>query len=189
MDGLGLSLAAVTLASVALCVWQLWVPDTHTPTSYGDRSQAIASVHVYPRTWYSGNDYADLSTKVVAVAAGRSLTINPNMLEGNGATLTVTPPPGSAPFATNILAAPYMVTLHGLIDLGRTDSGEMVAARPNNGSGPVRLSITLTQGGDITIGRAISLVCVLALLTLLGIATLRRWRVPTRRRQAADDAG
>ena len=182
------ALAIAVLASVALCVWQLWVPNTREPAlSIVDRYQAIASVHEYPKSWYAPVDYADQSAPIVTVAPDRVLNLNPATFEGNGVTLTVTPPPGSAPFAIDILAGPYIVALHGLDDIGRTTGGEMVATRQDNGSGPVRLTVSLRSGGDIAAGRAITAACLLALAMLLAVAIARRLRDRRRRRQ--DDPG
>ena len=164
------------LASIALCIWQIWVPGNGGNGVFANRGSVLASVHRYPVTWYGYSDYADESTTVVDVAPGRELYLNPAEFEGNGATLTVTPPPGDAPFAINILTGPYLVSLHGLRDIGRTTTGEIVATRLNNGSGSVRLSISLPAGGDVSVGRAISLASLLGLLLLAVFGVVRRRR-------------
>lgn len=46
------ALAGAIAISIALCVWQLWVPNTHGDVSYADRSGVFLSTHSTPRTWY-----------------------------------------------------------------------------------------------------------------------------------------
>ena len=168
-------LGAATAISVALCVWQLWVPNPDAPLSYRNRGAALVSTHVPPRTWYDPGVYDDASQPVVATSS-RALSIATSRINGNDATLTVTPPAGAAPFATNIAGAPYLLSLDGgLVRAGRTIHGLTVARRRVPGRGPVRISLG-PSGGALTIGRDITLLAIVALLALLarGIVTSRR---------------
>lgn len=178
------ALGVAIVMSIALCIWQMWVPGNGGGGVFANRDSVLTSVHEYPGTWYGYADYADESTAIVAVTPGRELYLDPARFNGNGATLTVKPPPGSAPFVINILAGPYLVALHGLRDVGRTVSGDMVATRLNNGSGPVRLSISLPAGGDVRAGRLVSIASLLGLLALAVLGVARR-----RRRRGAPAAG
>jgi hypothetical protein len=182
------ALAVAILVSIGLCIWQIWVPGNGGSGVFANRSSVLTSVHRYPATWYGYNDYADMSTTVFTVPPERELYLNPAKFSGNGGSLTVTPPPGDAPFSINILAGPYLVDLHGLRQVGRNISGYMVATRLNNGSGPVHLSISLPASGDIRAGRLISLASLAGLLLLACVGVGQRVR-DRRRRFAAQPRG
>ena len=170
------ALAAATLISVALCVWQLWVPNTHAALSYSDRDAALVSTHLTPRTWYDPGVYDDAAQAIVAPPPSRSLAVDTNLISGNDVTLTVTPPAGTAPFTTNLAGAPYLVTLRGgLVRAGRTIHGLSVMRRRVPGRGPVKITLG-PSGGALTIGRDITLLAIVILLALLvrGIALRRR---------------
>lgn len=182
------ALAAATAVSVALCVWQLWVPNTHAALSYSDRNAALRSTHVTPRTWYDPGVYDDASQPIVRVGPD-SLRIDPTRISGNSATLTVTPPPGATAFATNIAGAPYLLSLRGgLVRGGRTIQGLSVARRRVPGSGPV--TITLGPGGAaLAIGRDITLLALVVLLALLARAVFANRRPRAQRRRARTATG
>jgi len=179
------ALGAAAVISVALCVWQLWVPNTHAPLSYNDRDAALASTHITPRTWYDPGVYDDAAQPIVAPPASRSLAIDTSRISGNDVTLTVTPPPGTGPFATNIAGAPYLVTLRGgLVRAGRTIHGLSVMRRRVPGRGPVTMTLG-PSGGALTIGRDITLVAIAVLVVLLGCGIV----LGRRTRRLRTDAG
>jgi hypothetical protein len=168
-------LGAATAISLALCVWQLSVPNTDAPLSYRNRDAVLGSPHVTPRTWYDPGVYNDASQPIVATPT-RSLLIDPTRISGNALTLTVTPPPGAAPFATNIAGAPYLLSVRGgLVRVGRTIRGLSVLRRRVPGRGPVTIALG-PGGGALTIGRDITLLAIVVLLALLigGIVASRR---------------
>jgi hypothetical protein len=174
------ALGAATAISLGLCLWQLWVPNTHAALSYQNRDAALASTHVTPRTWYDPGVYDDASQPIVTVPSG-SLPIDTSRISGNEVTLTVTPPPGGAPFATNIAGAPYLVSLSGgLVRVGRTIHGLSVLRRRVPGRGPVQITLR-PSGGALAIGRDVALLAIVVLLALLvaGIVTGRRSGVST----------
>lgn len=171
-------LAVAAAASVGLCLWQLWVPNTRATLSYADPRKALVSSDIAPRTWYDGGSFTDGSQRVVNPPAGRVLLIAPGRITGDRVSLVVTPPAGPAPFATNIAGGPYAVKVRGLVRVGRTKNGLTVLRRPNAGSDSVRL--TLAAGGAaITIGQLISLlaIVVLSLLWARAIALHLRGRI------------
>jgi hypothetical protein len=183
------ALGAATAVSVALCVWQLWVPNTHAALSYNNRDAALASTHLTPRTWYDPGVYDDASQPIVT--PGASLSIDPNLINGNSETLTVTPPPGAARFATNIAAAPYLLSVRGgLVRAGRTIRGLSVLRRRAIGAGPVRITVG-PSGGALTIGRDITLLAIVILLGLLvcGLAARARRGLREQRRRARTATG
>lgn len=170
---IGLGVAAVI--SLGLCVWQLWVPSTHSRGSYSNRDQALVSIHQTPRTWYEGaGTYADLNSPVVQSESTRMLQFDTSQIDSDHVTLTTTTPPGSSPFATNIVAGPYAVKVRGLDRLGRTTDGRVVLRRRDGGTGPVQ--VTIERSGDLTIPSLVSLAALAVLAGLLGAALLARHR-------------
>lgn len=161
---LRVALGAVIAVSVGLCVWQLWVPETHSPAHYDDVREALVSPTVTPRTWYDPGAYLDRAAAVVAAPGGRHLDFDPAAMGGNRVTVTVTPPPGLEPFTSNFGASPKLVRLEGLERVGRDRDGYAVLRRPADApSGPVRVTLEST-GPALTLGLAISVLGLLASL-------------------------
>lgn len=176
------ALGAATVVSVALCLWQLWVPNARNRLSYTNRDAALASTHVTPRTWYDPGVYDDASQRIVA-ARPEGVLVDPAMVSGNSATLTVKPPAGGGRLATNIAGGPYLVTVAGGLErAGRTIHGLSVVRRRIPGRGPV--TITLGPGGGaLTIGRDVTLLAIVILLALLAGGLVSRLRARRRSKQ------
>ncbi len=87
------ALAAATVISCVLCVWQLWVPNTRVGASYANWHGVFASTHVTPATWNGSGDYSDVSAPIVNATGG--MLVDPNLINGDRVTLTLNPPPGS----------------------------------------------------------------------------------------------
>ena len=181
-------LVQAVVVSLLLCLWQLWVPNTHESSYYKVRGDALKSVTEMPKTWGTGTDYADNWLPSVQVPANRSLNIDARAVNdaGNHVSVDVAAPPGLQPIATNILGGPYLVDVGGVRVIGRTGSG-LVVTRLNAGAGKVHLVISTRSSRAIKLGRAISAVSVLAVLMLLGWLTIGGWR--DRRSRAAGDGG
>jgi len=162
---LGRGLAAAMTVSVALCVWQLWIPETHYKLTYDDVRDALVSRSIAPRTWYSNNAYHDTRAPIVAASSRRWLVIDPKTVSGNSATLSVTPPPGREPFLINLGAGPGVVRISGVELLGRHKEGVVVARRPAAGSGPLTLTVKTTATARTGV-----VVTLLAILALIGAA-------------------
>lgn len=168
---IGLGLAAAV--SLGLCVWQLWAPSTHSKGSYENRDRALVSADQTPASWYEGaGTYADLDSPVVESASARTLLIDTRLIRSDRVTLTTAPPPGAAPFATNIVGGAYAVDIHGLDRLGRTTDGRVVVRRSDGGSGLVR--VTVERSAGLTIPSLISVAALGALVALLGATLLSR---------------
>lgn len=162
----GLSGAAAI--SIGLCLWQLWVPNPDQIWSYHNRDRALVSQHVTPSTWYDTGDYADAAAPFVSGTSGK-LVIPPSAVNANHVDLTVSPPVGAKPFATNIAAGAYAAKLSGgLVRVGRTQSGFTVARRTSGISGPVSVELE-PAGGSIFVGEMISLASLVVLLVGLAI--------------------
>lgn len=174
--GLSGGLAAATVASISLCVWQLWVPNTDVPASYRDRGQVFLSPHLTPRTWYDSGNYADVSQRVIAAVHGVA-TVDPTWVNADHVSIVVDPPPGGAPFATNVLGGPYVVAATGdVVRVGRTAMGAAVLRRTKRRAGPIILTLG-AGGGSLVAGRWISL-AALGLLWVLACYAVadRLWR-------------
>ena len=163
--------------TIALCVWQLWVPTTHVAMSYSDRGQALVSTHVLPRTWYDRGAYFDASQPLVPVARA-IMSIDPARINSDHVNLRVTPPAGPLPFATNIAGGPYVVRLSGgLSRAGDMPSG-LAAVKRVDGAGKGPVTITLSPAtGAMTVGRDVTIGAILILSLLLGLAIRNRWRL------------
>jgi hypothetical protein len=163
---LGGALVAVIAVSSALCAWQLWVPRTEIPAwSYTNRDDALVSPYVLPRTWYAHSTFADLRPPVVAVPPGRGILLDPTHVRGNRLVQTVTAPPGSAPFQTNIMGSP-LVAIRGINRLGRTRDGFVVARRAGRGSGPVQVVAEQAYPAPVKAGDALTIASIVLLLAL-----------------------
>jgi putative flippase GtrA len=175
--GLGLAIAF----GVALCAWQMWVPNTHGGIegwfhSLTNRSEAVASVPpALPASWYASNSYGDRTLPVVGaerqIAFNPSGLVNSDRVAGRGVF-----PPGLQPFATNVSGGPNFVHVGGGVHVvGRTAQGTLVLARNRNGSGAIPFEVSPRQSGAVVLGRIVTLAAA-AILLALGLATAVRWR-------------
>jgi hypothetical protein len=166
------ALGGAALVSVSLCVWQLTVPNVDLPLSYRNRDDVFTSVHATPRTWYSFDDYADNTQRVVPMI-GDPVMLNPDAATADRTAFTIDAPSGRTPFALDIQAGPYAVAIGGGVErVGRSQAGDAVVRRVRPGSGPVRLTLS-PAGGSVAVGRWVS-VCSVAILLLLLLAALAR---------------
>jgi hypothetical protein len=172
-------LVEALVVSLILCVWQLWVPNTHqSPFFYKDRSEALTPVTQTPNTWGSATDYADRSLPIVAVPPGRTLNIDARAVDaaGNHASVELAAPPGLQPIATNILGGPYLVDVSGVRVIGRTVANQLAVTRLHASTGKVRVVLSTRSSRAIELGHAISAASVLAVFSLLGWLTIGAWR-------------
>jgi len=171
-------LVQAVLVSVALCVWQLWVPSTTQTNWYRNRDEALVPVTTVPTTWYSPADYADNSLPLVSISDNRVIDIDARSVDaaGNRVSADVDVPPGPQPIATNILGGPYLVDVSGLRVVGRTADNQLAVVRLHPGSGRVHVVISTRTSRAVVLGRAISLASVLAILALVGWLGSRSWR-------------
>jgi hypothetical protein len=177
--GLGLAVAF----GLALCAWQLWVPNTHNSESLWVRDDAVrgSSTHL-PASWYGGNDFADRSLPIVA--ATEKFTFNPAAVADDRLGGLVSLPPGRQPFVTNIVGGPYLVNVAGGARVvGRAEGGELVLQRTKDGVGRVPVELTGRSSAPVVLGRIATALSAAALLALcLAAAARGRWRhAPARR--------
>jgi hypothetical protein len=178
-------LLGAVFISLGLCVWQLWVPSTTQTNWYRKRDEALVPVSTVPTTWYSGPDYADNSLPLIPIAGNRTLNIDARRLDpaGNGVSADLDVPPGPQPIATNILGGPYIVDVRGLRVVGRTADNQLAVTRLGSGTGKVHVVIGTRASRAVVLGRAITVVSVLAILSIVGWLLMkgrreRRGRAP-----------
>jgi hypothetical protein len=166
--GLGLAVAF----GVALCVWQLWVPNTHIGP-YFNRANALRGPQtLLPKAWNMGKNYEDRSLPVVGTTTGFAFPaadVNDDRLAGSALF-----PSGTQPFATNIAGGPYLVNVEGARVVGRTLEGHLVLQRATGGSKPVAVALRPQLSAPVVQGRIITAASAALLLALAAIAVV--WR-------------
>jgi hypothetical protein len=168
---LGATLALAAAASIGLCTWQLWIPNTEIPgDSYPNRGDALASTLTMPRTWYGSGAYGDTSLPQTPVT--NTVILDAGLVHDDRFAADVQVPSGTAPFATNITTGPYFVRVGGL-QIAGSYTGLLVLARVHPGSGPVRLILTPNVTGAVFLGR---LATGLSALGLVAFGLVAFWR-------------
>jgi uncharacterized integral membrane protein len=173
LRNLQLSLIAVSVVSVGLCLWQQWEPSTSVPGYFVTRQSAFGSPNVLPSSWYAVDPYNDTRAPIVAVPAGRVLTINPSQVHGDRFAGWVDVPPGLEPIQTNIAGGDYVVQISGLRRLGRNAAGFTVVGRLKKGRGRVHIVVQTAATGAIVIGSILSILAILTLLAIVIYTTIR----------------
>jgi hypothetical protein len=188
--GLTLALGFVLAFGVAVCAWQLWVPNTHTPTSSSSRGQVLHGPRtLLPESWYGGDDYGDRSLPVIATT-GRKFTFYPTAVEDDRLTGVVPLPPGLAPFATNIDGGPYLVHVAGGARVvGRAEVGGLVLKRSTDGSEPVPVELKAQLSAPVVLGRITTAASAALLLAWALAAAVRRRRRRLAARRSAPAGG
>jgi hypothetical protein len=174
---LSLGLGFVVAFGLALCVWQLWVPETHVYGSYANRADALRGPPtLLPQSWwYAGTDYGDRSLPIVPTT--ETFPLDPTRVKDDRFAGLVSPPPGLQPFATNIAGGPYLVHVGGGVRVvGRTSEGELVLQRTRDGSQPVDIEVRAHLSTPVVLGRITTAVSAALLLALALVAAVRRWR-------------
>jgi hypothetical protein len=181
--GLGLAVAF----GVALCAWQLWVPNTQGfrksqtepyfwkfSSNRGDALRGPPTL--LPLTWYAEKkDYGDRSLPVLATTA--QFMFDPTLVEDNRLAGSVLFPAGLQPFATNIAGGPYLVHVGGGVRVvGRTEEGNLVLQRTTDGSQPVPVELSAQLSAPVVLGRITTAASAALLLALALAAAIRRRR-------------
>jgi hypothetical protein len=173
---LGLGLAVGW--GVALSAWQLWVPGTHINepyySSYSNRAEALKDPPtVLPeKSWNAGNNFGDRSLPIVA--ATNTITVNPTAVNDDRFAGSGSLPPGTQPFATNIIAGPYLVHVGGDVRvIGRTETGYLVLQRTTAGTQPARVELKPRLGAPVLLGRIVTAVSAVLLLALVIAVAVR----------------
>lgn len=170
-----LGLCAALYVGGLLAVWQVW----SQPSVHSSREVALRAPTQVAPSVYDVYLFRDASAPVVVPVPGRVLRFDPARVRDGEFVGTVDPPPGNGAFATNIAAGSYLVRVEGLVPVGRTADGWMVAARKFADAGPVRVRLSTAQSLPVTVGRTVSWGCILA-LTLVMVVILVRSRMASR---------
>jgi hypothetical protein len=171
------TLGAVAAMSLALCVWQLWVPNL----GWGNASYRaeLSPPTTFPVTWYDGGSYVNVRGPDVAAPPGRTLTIPPGDVKGNSWAGEVSAPPGMGLIQTNIAAGNYMVKIRGALWVGTSSAGTAVIQRLHPGSGPIKISVALASSRAVVLGQVatlLGLIATLGALLITGVPWARRLR-------------
>ena len=179
--GLGLAVAF----GVALCTWQLWVPNTHgfpksqtEPIIWQAASTRTAVLRtpptLLPQSWYAGTQFEDRSLPVLTTT-GETFSFDPTHVEDNRLAALFSLPPGLQPFATNIAGGPYLVHVGGGVRVvGRTEEGSLVLQRTTGGSQPVPVELSAALSAPVVLGRLMTAVAAALLFALALAAGVRR---------------
>jgi hypothetical protein len=190
---LAFGLGLVVAFGLALCVWQLWVPNTHIhgkpSSSYTNRADALRGPPTLrPHSWGAENEYADRSLPVLNPS--ERFTFYPAAVEDDRFVGSVHFPPCCQPFATNIAGGPYLVHVAGGARVvgrtegaGKTAGGYLVLERTRTGSQPVPVELRARLSVPVVLGRITAAAAAALLLALAASAAARRRR--RRRRQEA----
>jgi hypothetical protein len=189
---MALVLAAIVAFNVVVATWQIWrvrseyVTGPYEVATHGHFAQrVVASRYAVPPSWYPTGDFRDLSAPLVAVPAGRTMTVPLREVHGSSFSGALAVPDGPAPFATNIAAGPRFVRMTGVTAVGRSADGFVVAVRAANvpASGVVRVTIRQAETAPLRTGEIVSAFSALAALALIvwpirHVARVRRVSAP-----------
>ena len=187
--GLALGLGLAVACGVALCAWQLWVPNTHIDeahfSSYPNRAEALSGPPtLLPKSWNAGTDYADRTLPVIATTA--EFAFDPTDVDDDRLAVLASLPAGLQPFTTNIIGNPHLVHVGGGVRVvGRTSSqhecvggcwtgGYLVLQRTTEGSQPVPVALTARLSAPVVLGRITTAAAAVLLLALALVAAVRR---------------
>ncbi len=170
--GLGLAVAF----GAALCVWQLWVPNTHIGPYFNRANALRAPPTRLPEAWNMGSNYEDRSLPVIFTT--NYLAFPPANVHDDRIAGSATFPSGAQPLATNIVGGPYLVHVGGARVIGRTAEGHLVLQRATRGSKPVAVELRAQLSAPVVQGRIITAASAALLLALAIAAVWRRKRKP-----------
>jgi hypothetical protein len=177
-DGRALALKLALVPVVLIAAEGAIVQIAAYPSRIPDRNVVFDARVQPPPSVYSLNDYDDDSLPLVGTPA-RVLFSPPSLIHGEKVTLPYPATLGGTAVQTNVLAAPYLLAVHGAHVLGRTAAGPIALQLPRTGAqGGV---VTLQRSGrlPLVLGRALTvlgLVGVLAVLAWSSIVSVREWR-------------
>jgi hypothetical protein len=180
---LALGLGFVVAFSVAICAWQLWVPDTHVRdhefchcSSLANRAEVLRGPPtLLPESWNAPAGYGDQSLPLLNETVVSE--INPTQVQDNRFAGSVSFPAGPKPFATNIDGGPYLVHIGGGVRVvGRTGAGYLVLQRTTGGAQPVPVELSARLSVPVVLGWITTAVAAVILLVLAAAAWARRWR-------------
>jgi hypothetical protein len=177
---LALGLVLAVAFGLALCAWQLWIPNTHiynAPTSYADRGDALSRPPtLIPDSW-SATEFNYRDRSLPALFPAGKFDFYAGSVENDRLSGPVPFPAGLQPFATNIAGGPYLVRVGGGVRVvGRTQEGYLVLKRTTRGSRRVNIKLSSQLSAPVVLGRITTAGAAVLLLSLAVAAALRRRR-------------
>jgi hypothetical protein len=173
--------------SILLAGWQIGITRLDDIENFtGHESYGVHKVNA---VWDNVDDFTDASTRYVAVAPSRKITLNPYDVDaaGNHLSEVVAAPAGLAPILTNVSGGPGLVSISGgVVRIGRGNEGFAVVRRLRPGTGPVHVVVQTAPTTAVRAGSALTLAgIVAACLALVGTGGMQLWR-RSRRRSPTD---
>ena len=175
------TLVAIVAFGLGLACWQVWNSTAAyhpwSPAFLRNRASVLRYPYETPPTWYV---YSYISTfrprPSHVVSTDGAIHLDPARVRGDSITQTVTLPRGRGAVASNIAAARFMVSIHGLRVAGQTADGFVALDRPSNGARTARVRVTEADTTSIRLGRWVTLLGIVGLLgaVLASAVTSRR---------------
>ena len=151
------------------------------PTEFPNRDLVFSPAIQPPGSLTSIGDYYDYSLPQVAPPAAPpappplpTLVFPASSLSGDRLTLSYRAPSKATPVLTNLVAAPYLVSVHGAQVAGRV--GGAIVLRLPAGSGTRTVTLSRSDRVPLVLGRILSIIGLLGLLAVLGGALVSPWR-------------
>ncbi|HEV3035778.1 MAG TPA: hypothetical protein VGX72_13425 [Solirubrobacteraceae bacterium] len=152
--------------------------EAHHANQFPDRNFVFDARQQPPASVYDTGDYSDVTLPVVT-AVGPALADFPPDVHQDRVHATLAVEPSQTLVQSNIRAAPYLVRVLGATVAGRSQGGFMVLRLPVGHARLVSVVVERATSTPIALGRALSLIGILALLALgfAGAVRARRRRV------------
>lgn len=134
--------------------------------------------YIYPKAPRGGElfDYDDASLPLVNPADAPEVDFSSSAIHNEEATVSVSLPAGRL-LRTNLVGAPYLVSVQGASVVGRAADGRIVLRTGSGSAYTHRISIRPADSLPIVVGRAMSILALLWLLVLaFSLLAYRRWR-------------
>jgi hypothetical protein len=162
------ALAVVLGIGFVQATWQAWdTPSLATKKPSGVRSTATrAEAHrdptVVPSTWYAA-DFRDHSSPLQPF--NPTVIFPAKAVKGDRLDAVIPPQKNGAAVGVNVAGGPYLVRVVGARNVGRTYDGSQVVLPPTSGATKVR--VEPQQSLPVRLGRWVSVISCVALVTLL----------------------
>lgn len=170
---LGIALIVATIAQAAAQLYAAPRLDGETNGNIHPRAEAFVNGPTTPPgTFYDPFSYSDSSQPVVKTPPERIVYLPTPAAGGTRSEAEVRLGKGAAPIATNIAAGPYVVSITGMKQVGRTEAGSMVVT-PEDGQGDSQLVVRADAGRTQAVGTLISILCLIGAVGVVGTLAIR----------------
>ncbi len=171
----------VAFALIAITVVQATAQMYSGPRVHGEtnadwhpRVLAFESGPTTPPPSYYGSDiYGDTTLPLIEKNPKLGLALPVPEPGGTEASESFEFPPGSGPFATNVIGGPYVVRIEGMRVAGRNTAGFTLVRPDSPQARKARLTVVADAGGLAVAGAVISIACLLGCLALVALLLIR----------------